>query len=62
MARIVAFADAFDAMTTDRSYRTSLSPIGAVQELGACTGTHFDAEVVGAFRAEFPDPDSFLLG
>ena len=49
-------------MTTDRSYRTSLSPIGAVQELGACTGTHFDAEVVGAFRAEFPDPDSFLLG
>lgn len=61
-ARIVAVADAFDAMTTDRSYRTSLSPGSAQSELSACTGTHFDAEVVGAFRTEFADPDSLLLG
>lgn len=61
-ARIVAVADAFDAMTTDRSYRTSLSPSSALGELAACIGTHFDADVVGAFRAEFPEPDSLLLG
>jgi putative two-component system response regulator len=61
-ARIVAVADAFDAMTTDRSYRTSLTPSSAVSELGACTGSHFDSEVVDAFRSEFPDPDTLLLG
>jgi putative two-component system response regulator len=61
-ARIVAVADAFDAMTTDRSYRTSLRPTRALSELAACTGTHFDAEVVGAFRLEFPEPDTLLLG
>ncbi|HXW97835.1 MAG TPA: HD domain-containing phosphohydrolase [Gemmatimonadales bacterium] len=61
-ARIVAVADAFDAMTTDRSYRTSLSPSGALDELESCAGTHFDPEVVSAFRAEFPDPDGLLVG
>ena len=61
-ARIVAVADAFDAMTTDRSYRTSLSPAGALGELESCTGSHFDGEVVRAFRAEFPDPNGFLAG
>ncbi len=55
-ARIVAVADAFDAMTTDRSYRTSLPPATALEELRACVGTHFDPEVVEAFRMEFPDP------
>ncbi|HXI20422.1 MAG TPA: HD domain-containing phosphohydrolase [Gemmatimonadales bacterium] len=61
-ARIVAVADAFDAMTTDRSYRTSLSAVGAAEELRACTGTHFDREVVLAFGAEFSDPARLLLG
>jgi putative nucleotidyltransferase with HDIG domain len=61
-ARIVAVADAFDAMTTDRSYRTSLSPATACDELRTCAGTHFDREVVEAFRAEFPDMDQLLLG
>jgi HD-GYP domain-containing protein (c-di-GMP phosphodiesterase class II) len=61
-ARIVAVADAFDAMTTDRSYRASLPPASAVQELQSCAGSHFDPEVVEAFRAEFPDPASLLIG
>jgi cyclic di-GMP phosphodiesterase len=61
-ARIVAVADAFDAMTTDRSYRSSLSPGGATEELRACIGSHFDADVVEAFRAEFPDPAGLLIG
>lgn len=61
-ARIVAVADAFDAMTTDRSYRTSLHPAAAIEELRTCAGTHFDRDVVEVFRAEFPDPASLLLG
>jgi cyclic di-GMP phosphodiesterase len=59
-ARIVAVADAFDAMTTDRSYRSSLLPTTAFDELESCAGTHFDRDVVAAFRAEFPDPQALL--
>jgi putative nucleotidyltransferase with HDIG domain len=61
-ARIVAVADAFDAMTTDRSYRTSLLPATAFEELKSCSGSHFDKDVVDAFRAEFPDPSQLLVG
>lgn len=57
-ARIVAVADAFDAMTTDRSYRASLPPGTALAELVSHAGSHFDAEVVAAFRQEFADPGS----
>ncbi len=55
-ARVVAVADAFDAMTTDRSYRTPVSPARAFQELRDHAGTHFDPEVVEAFLAAFPNP------
>ncbi len=61
-ARIVAVADAFDAMTTDRSYRSSLQPSTAFEELRSCAGSHFDRDVVEAFRAEFPDLKSLLVG
>src|SRR5262249_53998123 len=61
-ARIVAVADAFDAMTTDRSYRTSLAPTTAFEELKSCAGSHFDKDVVEAFRAEFPSPERLLVG
>jgi len=61
-ARIVAVADAFDAMTTDRSYRSSLSASQALDELESSAGTHFDREVVKAFRKEFPNPGALLVG
>lgn len=61
-ARIVAVADAYDAMTTDRSYRASLDPAVALAELESHAGSHFDREVVAAFRAAFPDPTGSLLG
>ncbi len=48
-ARIVAVADAFDAMTTNRAYRPSLSVPDAMVELRRCAGIHFDAEAVEAF-------------
>jgi len=49
-ARIVAVADAFDAITTDRPYRKGKAPWEAVQEIVDQTGRQFDPEVVEAFR------------
>jgi excisionase family DNA binding protein len=47
--RIVAVADAFDALTTDRVYRSAGSVEQAVQTLTAERGRHFDPRVVDAF-------------
>jgi len=49
MARIIAVADAFDAMTSDRPYRKGLSNDVALEELRNNGGTQFDPEVVSAF-------------
>jgi len=49
-ARVIAVADAFDAMTTDRPYRKGMPPWEALQEIVAKTGKQFDPEVVGAFK------------
>lgn len=48
-ARIIGVADAFDAMTTTRSYRQKLPQETAVQELQRNSGTQFDQQVVRAF-------------
>jgi putative two-component system response regulator len=55
-ARIVAVADAFDAMTTRRPYRDSRPPDEAMCELRRVAGTQLDPEAVEAFVAAFPDP------
>jgi putative nucleotidyltransferase with HDIG domain len=49
-ARIIAVADAFDAMTTDRPYRKAMPPWEAFQEIVSKTGTQFDPHVVDAFK------------
>ena len=54
-ARIVAVVDAFDAMTTNRAYRPSRTPVDAVEELRRCAGSHFDTNVVDAFRRAYTD-------
>jgi HD-GYP domain-containing protein (c-di-GMP phosphodiesterase class II) len=51
VARIVCCCDAFNAMTTDRSYRKALPLEEAKAELVRCRGTQFDAEVVDALLA-----------
>jgi HD-GYP domain-containing protein (c-di-GMP phosphodiesterase class II) len=48
-ARVVAVADAFDAMTSVRPYRPSARPEAAAAELERCAGTQFDPEVVLSF-------------
>jgi diguanylate cyclase len=48
-AKILAVADAYEAMTTDRVYRRALATEVAQAELHQCAGTQFDAEVVDVF-------------
>ena len=49
IAKIVAVADTYDAMTTDRPYRKALSKKVAMEELRRCAGAQFDGQVVEAF-------------
>lgn len=49
IAKIIAVADTFDAMTTDRPYRRALSFEKALEELRKNIGTQFDRDVVEAF-------------
>lgn len=49
--RILAVADAYDAMTSDRPYRKAMSHAEAVAELRRCAGTQFDPELVERFIA-----------
>ena len=49
-ARILAVADSFDAMTTDRPYRKGMPPWEALEEIVANAGKQFDPEVVAAFK------------
>jgi len=48
-ARILAVADAFDAMTSDRPYRKALPLKTSLAEIRRCKGTQFDPKVVAAF-------------
>lgn len=49
-ARIIAVADAFDAIVTDRPYRKGKPPWQAIEELERYSGTQFDPVVVRAFK------------
>ena len=49
LARIIAVADAFDAMTTDRPYRPKISFEKAFIEIEKNSGTQFDPDVCNAF-------------
>ncbi len=50
-ARILAVADAYEAMVADRPYRPGIPADCACEELIRCSGTQFDAAVVEAFLA-----------
>jgi diguanylate cyclase (GGDEF)-like protein/PAS domain S-box-containing protein len=48
-ARIITIADAYDAMTTERTYSHALSKEAAMTEIKKCAGTQFDPEIVNVF-------------
>lgn len=48
-SRIIAVVDAYDAMTSKRTYGIMRSHQEAIDELTRCSGTHFDPEVVAIF-------------
>lgn len=66
-ARIVAIADAYDAMTHDRPYKRAISHDAAIIELQQHAGTQFDPELVALFcdlytnRAPTPDPSILAI-
>jgi diguanylate cyclase (GGDEF)-like protein len=64
-ARIVAIADAYDAMINDRPYKRAMSHDQAIAELRRHSGTQFDPELVSLFcdlyAAHAPKPDPTVL-
>lgn len=49
LARVIAIADAYDAMTSPRSYKASMNPEQALAEIQHCAGSQFDPELVRIF-------------
>jgi HD-GYP domain-containing protein (c-di-GMP phosphodiesterase class II) len=60
-SRIVSACDAFNAMTTTRSYRKAMPVAAAVDELRHCSGTQFDPAVVSALVALVDVGPEFIL-
>jgi len=65
-AAIIALADAYDAMTTSRPYRTGLTTEYAIEEIIRCRGTQFDPHLTDCFvaalrRQNLAPPDLTLL-
>jgi len=66
-ARILAVADAYDAMTHDRPHRPAMTPAGAVSELRRCTPSGYDSQCVEALAAvvgmaQAPLPEEIAQG
>lgn len=47
--RMMAIADVYDAMTSERPYHKALSKTGALDFISECSGTHFDPKLVTVF-------------
>ncbi len=59
-ARIVAVADAFDAMVSTRPYRAGCNPDAASREIFSSSGSQFDPRIVRAFARAFGRAQPFL--
>lgn len=55
IARIIAVADAYEAMVSDRAYRKGKSHEYAISELKRCSGTQFDPDIVNVFIKLFEE-------
>ncbi len=55
-ARIISIADSFDAMTSERSYKVSMTKEEAIEELRRSAGTQFDPVMTRIFIEEVLEP------
>lgn len=55
LSRIIAVADAYEVMTSDRVYRSHLSKDEAIRRLEEAAGTQFDPQVLQALERLYPD-------
>lgn len=62
IAKIIAVADTYDAMTSSRPYRDRLHQEVVLEELRKCSGTQFDTEVVNAFLKAYDDGEIEMAG
>ncbi len=53
-SRIIALADAYDSMVSNRAYRQGLSPEEALKLIDEKSGTQFDPELIGVFKSILP--------
>lgn len=60
LARITAIADAFDAMTTKRSYREAMTVEEAYERILQGQGTQFDPMIVQVFQDVFPQFEQYV--
>lgn len=59
IAKIIAVADTFDAITTDRPYQKALNGDVAIEEIKRVSGLQFDEDVVRAFTKAYKNGDIF---
>ena len=64
LSRVIAVVDAYDAMTTNRSYRHAISASKAMAELRRCAGSQFDPFIVSEFLQMLKEnpPDELISG
>lgn len=53
MGRMLSIADAYEAMTANRSYKEKRTPLEALKEIQRCSGSQFDPEMVARFLESF---------
>lgn len=58
MSSIIAVADAFDAMTSQRIYRAALTEAEAIDEINRCKGTQFDIKIADTFLKAYRENSS----
>ena len=61
-ARVVAIADVFDALCSERPYKKAWPLDKAYAEIVACAGTHFDPACVAAFCTQWPAIETIMGG
>lgn len=61
-ARIVALADVFDALCSERPYKKAWPIEKAYDEIVSCSGSHFDPAIVDAFRARWSEIQDIMAG